>query len=211
MKDQIILIGGGGHCKSVIDCIESQNSYKIAGILDLEQNIGKEVLGYKVVGTDSQIESFHNKGYSFLITLGHMGDVNLREKTINRLNELGAFSPTIISKTAHVSKHTSIGPGTVIHHNACINADVLIGNHNIINSSSLIEHDVSIGDNNHISTMATLNGSVKLDNSSFLGSNSTIIQNIKICSKVIVGASSLVTNDIMSPGKYYGSPAKKIK
>ncbi len=31
---EIILVGGGGHCKSVIDVIEQEAKYKIAGIID---------------------------------------------------------------------------------------------------------------------------------------------------------------------------------
>jgi len=45
VKD-IILFGGGGHCKSVIDVIESEGSYKIRGIIDKEEMVGKNVLGY---------------------------------------------------------------------------------------------------------------------------------------------------------------------
>ncbi len=32
-KKQIILIGGGGHCKSCIDVIESENKYNILEII----------------------------------------------------------------------------------------------------------------------------------------------------------------------------------
>ncbi|HQB08035.1 MAG TPA: acetyltransferase, partial [Rectinema sp.] len=39
MKD-IILIGGGGHCRSVIDVIELGNEFRIIGIIDKEENIG---------------------------------------------------------------------------------------------------------------------------------------------------------------------------
>ena len=39
MKEKLILIGGGGHCKSCIDVIEQENKYEIAGIVDLKENI----------------------------------------------------------------------------------------------------------------------------------------------------------------------------
>jgi len=32
--EDIILIGGGGHCRSVIDVIESENKFLIRGIVD---------------------------------------------------------------------------------------------------------------------------------------------------------------------------------
>ena len=44
MKPQILLIGGGGHCKSVIDVIEMEGSFEIAGIIDQKELIGQQVL-----------------------------------------------------------------------------------------------------------------------------------------------------------------------
>lgn len=43
----IILIGGGGHCKSVIEAAESSGR-AIAGILDMAENVGHEILGCKI-------------------------------------------------------------------------------------------------------------------------------------------------------------------
>ena len=42
---KIILVGGGGHCKSCIDVIENENKYKIIGIIDKKKNF---LLNYKI-------------------------------------------------------------------------------------------------------------------------------------------------------------------
>lgn len=51
MEKELILIGGGGHCRSVIEAVESCGR-KIRGILDLPELIGTEVSGYPVIGSD---------------------------------------------------------------------------------------------------------------------------------------------------------------
>ena len=51
---KLILVGGGGHCKSVIDVAESAG-FNIIGILDTSDNVGKKVLNYKIIGTDIDI------------------------------------------------------------------------------------------------------------------------------------------------------------
>ena len=33
-KEKIVLVGGGGHCKSVIDVIECEGRFEIAGNVD---------------------------------------------------------------------------------------------------------------------------------------------------------------------------------
>ena len=57
----LILIGGGGHCKSCIDVIEHENKYKIVGILDMAEKVGQKVLGYKIIGSDSDISTYVKK------------------------------------------------------------------------------------------------------------------------------------------------------
>ena len=58
MKD-IILIGGGGHCRSVIDVIELVNEFRIIGIIDREENIGKDILGYPIIAPDNELPDFN--------------------------------------------------------------------------------------------------------------------------------------------------------
>ena len=36
---EILLVGGGGHCISSIDVIESTNEYRIGGIIDIKEKI----------------------------------------------------------------------------------------------------------------------------------------------------------------------------
>ena len=45
----LILLGGGGHCKSVIDVAESAG-YTILGILDKPELVGNKVLDYENIG-----------------------------------------------------------------------------------------------------------------------------------------------------------------
>ena len=56
MKEKIVLIGGGGHCHSVIDVIEQTNKYEIIGIVDIKENIEKKVLDYEIIACDDDLE-----------------------------------------------------------------------------------------------------------------------------------------------------------
>ena len=57
MNNKIIIIGTGGHAKSVIDVIESTNDWEIIGLIGLKNDLNKSLLGYKVLGTDHDLES----------------------------------------------------------------------------------------------------------------------------------------------------------
>ena len=76
--NKIILIGGGGHCKSVIDVIEQQAQFEIAGIVDKPEFINNKILGYTVIGDDSDLEKLARKYNYALITVGQIKSPRLR-------------------------------------------------------------------------------------------------------------------------------------
>ena len=206
----LVLIGGGGHCKSVIEAAESAG-YHVLGVLDMPEEVGKEVLSTKVIGTDDDILTYADKA-EFVITVGFIKNPNTRIKLYNKVKEVGGKLATIIASTAYVSKYATIGEGTVVMHNAFVNAGAKIGNNVILNTFSNIEHDAVIGDQCHISTGTMVNGDCKVGNNCFIGSQSVLANGITVGDDIIVGAGSLVRKSIVVKGIYSGNPAiLKIK
>ena len=188
MKEKIVLLGGGGHCHSVIDVIEQENKYQIIGIIDKKELIGTDVLGYKIIASDDDLEEIYKTCKNAIITVGQIESNHVRVKLFNRLKEIGFNLPIIISPIAYVSKHSFIDEGTVVMHHAFINANVRIGKNCIINSKALIEHDVIIEDNCHISTASVINGAVLVKANTFLGSNATSKQSVEISGFIKAGS-----------------------
>lgn len=211
MKHPLILIGGGGHCKSVIEVAESAG-YEIKGILDMPDEVGKEVLpGHKVIGTDDEIPQYVEE-CDFVITVGFIKNPALRIKLYNKVKAAGGRLATIIASTAHVSKYAELGEGTVIMHHAFVNAGAKIGDNCIINTFVNIEHDAEVGNQCHISTGTMVNGECKIGENCFIGSQSVCANCIEIASDIIVGAGSVVRKSIRMKGIYAGNPAiLKIK
>ena len=186
MKD-IILIGGGGHCKSVIDVIEQEGKFKIAGIVDKPELLDSKVLGYSVIGNDSDLSSLVKKYQCALITVGQIKSPDLRIKLFSLANKVGFFLPSIISPRAYVSKHAVVGKGAIVMHDALINANAKIGENCIINSKALIEHDAVIENHCHISTGSIINGGTVVKCHTFFGSNSVAKENIVIEKQSVIG------------------------
>jgi len=209
MKDKIILIGGGGHCKSVIDVIEQENKFEIIGIIDIKDKIGTSVIGYNVIGCDDDIEKLSKTCKNFIITFGQGKSNEFRKNTYAKLKSLNINLPIIKSPYSHVSKHAIIGEGTVVMHGVIVNAGATVGVNCILNTQSLIEHDAEVGSHCHISTKATLNGTVKMGNSVFAGSSCVIKDGISICDDVTIGTGATVVKDITEAGIYVGCPAKR--
>ncbi|CAM3852045.1 NeuD/PglB/VioB family sugar acetyltransferase [Aquirufa aurantiipilula] len=210
-KKGIVLIGGGGHCKSVIDIIEDNHEFRIEGIIDVKEKIGSNLFGIPFIGTDQEIPSLVKRYTYFHISLGHiLSNVN-RVRIFQLVSELGGEFPIIKANDAYVSTFASIKAGTFIGHKAVINAGAQIGLNNIINTGAIIEHDSIIGDNCHISTMATVNADCEIGDSTFLSSHAVINRGIKIPEQSIVYSGAVVTKTFIGFGlALRGIPAQII-
>jgi sugar O-acyltransferase (sialic acid O-acetyltransferase NeuD family) len=191
-KPELILIGGGGHCKSCIDVIETENKFSIAGIVDLPEKIGEKMCGYPIIGSDLDLEKLRKNFTSFFITLGQIHSPHKRIELFNRLVNLNCTIPVIISPLAHVSRFARVDAGTIIMHQAIVNTDACIGKNCIINTKALIEHDVCIDDHCHISTGAIVNGGVTIKQGTFFGSGAVSKEYTEIPEFSFIKANSIV-------------------
>lgn len=204
-QKNLILIGGGGHCKSVIDVAESAG-YNILGILDMPEEVGKPVLDYTVIGTDDDIPQYADKA-EFIITVGFIKNPSIRVRIFDKVKQAGGKLSTIVASTAHVSRYATLGEGTVVMHQAVVNAGAKIGENCIINTFCNIEHDAVIGAQCHISTGTMVNGDCKVGERVFIGSQSVLANGITVGEDIIVGAGSVVRKSISEKGVYAGNPA----
>jgi len=194
---ELVLIGGGGHCKSCIDVIEQEGKYQIAGIVDVPEKLHQKILGYEIIATDDDLPRLANEYENFLITLGQIKSPEKRIWIFQTLKKLGAKLPVIISPLAYVSKHAEIGDGTIVMHYALINAGAKIGSNCIINTKALIEHDSVIGDHCHIATSAVINGGVRVGSGTFFGSNAVCKEYIKIGENAVIGCGTKIIKNIL--------------
>ncbi len=211
MKNKIIIIGGGGHAKSLIDLINSTRSYKIVGIVDPNIKIGTKILDIKVLGTDNKLNYFRKMGIKFLaLGLGSEGNNQKRFRLWKKFVDKGFRFPKLIHKKSIISKHSLIHDGVQVFANSVINAGSVIRDISVINTHSVVEHDCKIGLNVFTGIGVKICGRTKIDNNVFLGANSCILPKIKIEKNALIAAGALVNKDIKKNLKVKGVPAKKF-
>lgn len=197
----ILLIGGGGHCRSVAEAAESAGLH-VTGVVE-RSGVQSGALWYPVAGCDEDIPALA-PGHSFVITLGSIVSPARRMALARMVEEAGGRFATVVASTARVSPHASVGEGTVVLHMALVNAGAAVGRHCIINSGAVVEHDCQVGDFTHISTHTTVNGGCKIGSGCFIGSGTVVAHGVEIADGTVVGAGSLVLHSIVESGKYYG-------
>lgn len=188
--EDIILVGFGGHAKSLADSIKRGNVYNIIGYTDLEK---KEESEYFYLGTDDVLKEYYFKGVKYAaIGLGYLGKGNIREVLYNKLKNIGYELPVIIDPSALVSNTAIIGEGTFIGKAATVNAYTKIGKGVIINTGAIIEHECDVDDFSHVAVSAVLCGNVKIGKASFVGANATVIQCIELDRNSIIPAGKII-------------------
>lgn len=211
MGKKILLVGGGGHCHSVLDCLMALHNYDEIGIVERTLEGCGPLMGIPVIGTDDDLLRLLSEGWTdAFITLGSVGNTKGRRRLFSTLKEIGFNLPNIIDASAVVASDVTMGEGTFVGKKAVINAGTKVGACVIINTGTIVEHDCKIGDFVNVSPGTTLCGQVTVCADSHIGAGSVVRQLINIGKNTLVGIGSVVVDDIPNGVKAYGNPCKVV-
>lgn len=204
MKEKIVILGSGGHARSVLDAIISRGEFDVVGAVS-PQGSDAWYRGFPRVGSDEVLPLLLESGCrKAALGLGHLGDPAQRESLFSYAKSLGFRFPPIIDPTAIVAGDAEIGEGAFVGKAAVLNANASVGKIAIVNSGSLVEHDCSVADGAHVAVRSVLCGGVTVGAGSFVGANATVIQGVSIGAGAIVGAGAIILADIDPGGRAVG-------
>lgn len=211
MKNKkILLIGGGGHCRSVLDCLFRLRTYGEIGIVDREPKA--QVLGVPVVGTDDDLPRLFSQGWhNAVITIGSIGVPSRRRALYQELKKIGFRLPAVVDPSALVGFASEIGEGAFIGKRTVVNSGTRVGHCAIINTGTIVEHDCSIGAFTHIAPGCTLCGEVSVGENTHIGAGTVIRQQTPVGADSLVGAGSVIVSPIEAHVKAFGNPCRVVE
>ncbi len=219
----IAIIGSGGFAKEVLTILQDINArmgifhnsfensngggYNVLGFIN--ENVGKIINGYPVIGTDETI----NETTEPLALVFGVGEPKLKEKIRSKYtNPLISF-PTIIHPSVIIGNrdYVKIGEGCVICTGTIITTNIEIGDFVTVNLSSTIGHDTIIRDYCSFMPSVNISGEVCCGKSVYIGTGAKVINQVNIGENTIIGAGAIVTKDLPDNCTAVGIPAKPIK
>lgn len=210
MPKRLLLIGGGGHCCSVLDCLLTQGDYDDLGIVDL--NPDTYAMGVPVVGTDDDLPRLREAGWTHaFVTVGSVGDTTVRRRLYQKIADAGFEIPNIVADSAEVARDVFLFQGVFVAKRAVVNARTRVGEGAIINTGAIVEHDCLVYPFAHISPGAVLCGHVRVGNDAHVGAGSVVRQGIDIGPRALIGAGSVVVRNIPEAVKAWGNPCREVK
>jgi sugar O-acyltransferase (sialic acid O-acetyltransferase NeuD family) len=210
----VVVVGGGGHARCLLEALEAQGIYTIAGVLDGHKPAGTPIAGeHKVIGdwSAASIAAITAEGVTHAIVA--IGDNATRERVAA---ELAAAWPEIrfavvVHPSATVSPSAQLGDGTVVFPGAVVHVGARVGRHCIVNTRASLDHDGVMGDFAALAPGSTLSGNVFVGRGAWVGAGAVVTHGKTIGEHTVVGAGAVVVCDLPPLVVAFGSPAKLVR
>ncbi len=205
----IVLIGGGGHARVVIDAVRARGEHSVQAIVDVAARVGESVDGVPIVGTVDDLARLRGEGaFGCVIAVGSVGDPSARIREAARARQEGLALLTVVHPAASVSTSATLGEGVFVGAGAVVGAGALLGECAIINSAAVVDHDCSVGAFAHIAPGAALSGGVTVGDRAHVGTGASVMQGVRIGADSVVGVGSAVVRDVPDGATAFGNPCR---
>ncbi len=193
----ILVYGGGGHGRTVVELIRALGVYQIVGIIDDGVAPGEIVSGLPVLGGHSVLEPYARQGVRLVSNaVGGIGNLAVRKKVFGHIQQAGLVCPALVHPRSFVEPTASLGAGIQVFALAYVGTDVTTGFGVIVNTGAILSHDCKLGDYVNISPGAILAGGVEIGDNCLVGMGVTINLGAKIGKNVKIGNGATVKADV---------------
>ena len=193
----IIIYGGGGLSKMIIETVRVQGIYHIVGVIDDSQPKGTNLIGSSVIGGAEVLKQLNKQGVRLAVnSVGGIGNYKSRLRVFHVLANEGFVCPVIVHPTAHVDPSAQLEAGVLVLAQSYVSGDAHVGMGTLINNSVVISHDNVIGVCVNLSPGAKLAGDVTIKNFAQIGMNATINIGVKVGSCATIGNGATVKADV---------------
>jgi sugar O-acyltransferase (sialic acid O-acetyltransferase NeuD family) len=194
---ELLILGDGGHAKTVIDLVRQAGRYRLAGVVAEPPPAVSEVLGVPVLGGEEILPSLHDKGIRLMVNgVGATNRNRTRYDIYVRMAKLGFSFPRIVHPKAVVEPSAEIADGVQIFGMAFVGSAAQVGFGAIINTGAIVSHDCKIGDFAHVTPGAILAGNVEVGTGALIGMGATTAVGVRIGAWARIGNGARINGDV---------------
>jgi acetyltransferase EpsM len=195
--DAIIIYGGGGHGKALIDLLRALGTYPIAGVIDDRLTPGDHILGVPVLGGAAILPELKQRGLALAVNaVGGIGNISVRIRVFQQLAEAGFTCPALVHPRAFVEPSAQLSAGVQVFPHAYVGSAAQIGFGVIVNTGAIVSHDCLVSDYANLSPGAILAGEVHIGSAALVGMGVTINLQVKVGDLARIGNGATVKQDV---------------
>jgi len=193
----ILVYGGGGHGKALIDLLRAQSAYRIVGLVDDGIHPGAQVMGLPVLGGKDSLPQLYAQGVRLAVNaVGGIGNTSARIEVFRRLAQAGFTCPAVLHPTAFIEPSAELSPGVQVMPHAYVGSQASIGFGVIVNTGAIVSHDCILGEYANISPGAILAGEVQIGSRALVGMGVTVNLQVKVAAGARLGNGATVKTDV---------------
>jgi sugar O-acyltransferase (sialic acid O-acetyltransferase NeuD family) len=193
----ILVYGGGGHGKALIDLLRAQSAYRIVGVVDDGIHPGALVMGLPMLGGKDSLPQLYAQGVRLAVNaVGGIGNTGARIEVFRRLALAGFTCPAVIHPTAFIEPSAELSTGVQVMPHAYVGSQANIGFGVIVNTGAIVSHDCLLGEYANISPGAILAGEVQIGSRALVGMGVTVNLQVKVGAGARLGNGATVKTDV---------------
>jgi sugar O-acyltransferase (sialic acid O-acetyltransferase NeuD family) len=197
----VLVYGGGGHGKAVIDLLRAAGGYTLIGVIDDGRQPGETVLDSAVIGGEAALAAAHAAGCKLALNaVGGIGAMSSRVRVFERLKAAGFGWPTLVHPSAVVEPSAQLADGVQVFPHAYIGSDAKIGKGVIVNTGAIVSHDCALADYANLAPGSILAGNVQIGEGTLVGMGVTINLNVKVGAMARIGNGATIKDHVPDGG-----------
>jgi acetyltransferase EpsM len=203
----LVVLGATEFSAEIADVIADAPDFEVAAFVenDVPERAGGTLDGIPVLWIDEAAE----------LAATHVAVCGLattrRSRFTDQAAKLGFRFATVTHPTAHVSRTSTLGAGTVVGAGVVIAAHTRIGRHVIVNRGALVGHHTVIGDHVSLNPGANVAGLCTIGDATYVGMGALVLNTVSVGSNSVLAAGAVVTRDVPDNVLVAGVPAVILK
>lgn len=168
---KILIVGAGGHGRSVAEAILGLQEWNLAGFVDDTAASSLQIWDYSVLGTSHDLSSLRSEAEFAVVAIGNN---RVRKELHGQVLRAGFKLATVIHQRAIVASTASIGPGSMIMAGAVVGTEARLGEGVIVNSAAVVDHHCNVHEFAHLGVGAAMAGGTILGPLAWMQAGSAI-------------------------------------
>jgi len=171
LTSRLIIVGAGGHGRSVAEAAAAFGMFEVVGFLDDAFPEAEPVWEIPVLGKVADWEQFKNRADCWFVAIGNNA---VRATTTRIFAEAGLPLATVVHPYGIVSPRAIIGAGSAVMAGAIIGTEATLGMGVIVNCGAVVDHHCHVGDFGHLGVGAVMAGGSVLGEGAWMQANSAL-------------------------------------
>lgn len=176
-KFRLLVVGAGGHVRSLAEAAELSGQFDVVGFLDDSLPTGETVLGVPVVGPLASMAQHQAAANQTIVAIGNNA---LREKLMQQLTEAGFERATVVHPRAFVSPSAVLCAGSTVMAGAIVGTEARLGVGSIVNCGAVVDHHATVEDFGHLGVNASMAGGTVLGRGAWMQAGSALGYGVKV-------------------------------